>query len=591
MAPSGGSGGDTHGPTKGTSLSLMKRLLYSHILYNSVAVGFENGWFEGETLSPIGRIQQAAQRWVKEQGQPGVMYTPVALLLDFHSGWSFPRHLYSGDIFRVWGNLPYDAGDYLTDAVLDLLYPGYADSSYFHDESGFIAPTPYGDIADCLLSDAPAWLLSRYAVIVVTGALAGGREIRDKLQAYVEEGGHLVITAGNLAKLPGGIAGQTEASSIGVTQCGKGKLTVLAADFGIDVKQEAGRRLRSEIDKPLPRPYELRAEARRTLETVFQQQALFEVGSGDLSFITCRQGPGAYLLGVANSTWRELPLKIASLCGPLESIREVPLDRSELEAVGYLPEGVTGESLGRNTDNTIRGGDFRVFAVRVKESGVEVIPHRTPPPRPRGRALPLRRARSVKEEILARPTFFEHFDGIVLDWRYLHEREKSILQQEAGWMGRQGLQVFVDLSSGVNLYPTLAAGGQSGRGLWREHGDGSRRHGQDESPGCPRPDSLPAPVSGEQLQRTPNAGELREDAPQAGRRRGPTRHHPALTHGFGQAALDSGRDGCADGEGGSQEPADRGQHGPVVTGGSVGGRRQSSQGQNRALAGGGVTKG
>jgi hypothetical protein len=61
----------------------------------------------------------------------------------------------------------------------------------------------------------------------------------------------------------------------------------------------------------------------------------------------------------------------------------------------------------------------------------------------------------VKEEILARPTFFEHFDGVVLDWRYLHEREKSILQQEAGWIRRQGLQVFVDLSSGVNLYPTL----------------------------------------------------------------------------------------------------------------------------------------
>jgi hypothetical protein len=452
---SGGSGGDTHGPMKGTSLSLLKRLLHSHILYNSVAVGLENGWFEGETLSPIGRIQQAAQRWVKEQGQPGVMYTPVALLLDFHSGWSFPRHLYSGDIFRVWGNLPYDAGDYLTDAVLDILYPGYADSSYFHDESGFIAPTPYGDIADCLLSDAPVWLLSRYAVIVVAGALAGGREIRDKLQVYVEEGGHLVITTGNLAKLPGGIAGQTAASSVGVTQCGKGRLTVLAADFGIDIKQDAGRRFRSEIDKPLPRPCELRAEARRLLDGVFRQQALFEVGSRDLSVIMCRRGPGAYTLGIANNTWHELPLKITSLCGPLESIREVPLDRSEVEAVGYLPEGVTGESLGRNTDSTIRGGDFRVFAVQVKESGVEVIPHRTPPPRPRGRALPLRRARSVKEEILARPTFFEHFDGIVLDWHYLHEREKSVLQQEAGWIDRQGLHVFVDLSSGVNLYPAL----------------------------------------------------------------------------------------------------------------------------------------
>ena len=452
---SGGSGGDTHGPTKGTSLSLMKRLLYSHILYNSVAVGFENGWFEGEALSPIGRIQQAAQRWGKEQGQPGVMYTPVALLLDFPCGWSFPRHLYSGDIFRVWGNLPYDAGDYLTDAVLEVLYPGYADSSYFHDETGFIAPTPYGDIADCLLSDAPGWLLSRYAVVVVTSELTGGREIRDKLQAYVEGGGHLIITAGNLARLPAGIAGQTGASTNGVTHCGKGKLTVLASGFGVDVKQSSGRSLRSEIDRPLPRPYELRTDARRILDTVFRQQALFDVGCRDLSFITCRQGPGVYLLGIANNTWRELPLKITSLCGSLESIRELPLDQSETEAVGYLPESVDGKLLGRNSADTIRGGDFRIFAVRVRESGVEVIPHRTPPPRPHGRALSLRRVTCVKEEILARPTFFEHFDGVVLDWRYLHDREKGVLQQEAGWMRRQGLRVFIDLSSGVNLYPTL----------------------------------------------------------------------------------------------------------------------------------------
>jgi hypothetical protein len=134
-----------------------------------VAVGFETGWFEGDKLSPIGRIQQAAQRWVKENGQPGVMHTPVALLLDFNAGWTFPRHLYSDKVYRVWGNPPYEPGDCLTDAVLDLLYPDYQNSSYIHDESGFITPTPYGDIADCLLSDTPGWLLARYPVVVVAG--------------------------------------------------------------------------------------------------------------------------------------------------------------------------------------------------------------------------------------------------------------------------------------------------------------------------------------------------------------------------------------------------------------------------------------
>jgi hypothetical protein len=198
--------GDTYGPTLGTSLSLMKRLLYTHILSNCVAVGFESGWLADEKLTPIGQVQQAAQRWVKAHGQPGVMHTPVALLLDFYSGWTVPRHMEWSAVYRSWGNLPYEPGDYLTDAVFDLLYPGYQNASYFHDESGFLAPTPYGDLADCLLSDAPGWVLERYPVVIVAGALRGGRETRDKLQAYAERGGHVVITAANLATLPGGEA-------------------------------------------------------------------------------------------------------------------------------------------------------------------------------------------------------------------------------------------------------------------------------------------------------------------------------------------------------------------------------------------------
>ena len=95
-----------YGPTQGTSLSLLKRLLYSHVLYNSAIVGFESGLFEGTKLSPIGRIQQAAGRWIKANGQPGRCSPPIAVMTDFLAGWTFPRHLYTGDVYRVWGNFP-----------------------------------------------------------------------------------------------------------------------------------------------------------------------------------------------------------------------------------------------------------------------------------------------------------------------------------------------------------------------------------------------------------------------------------------------------------------------------------------------------
>ncbi|MGO8927006.1 MAG: sugar phosphate isomerase/epimerase family protein [Limisphaerales bacterium] len=451
----GGTGGETHGPTKGTSLSLLKRLLYSHILYNCVAVGFENGWFEGDKLSPIGRIQQSAQHWVKENGQPGVMHTPVALLLDFYAGWSFPRHLYSGEVYRVWGNRPYEAGDFLTDAVLDLVYPGYQNSSYFHDESGFIAPTPFGDIADCLLSDAPLWALDRYAAVIVAGELAGGREVRDKLQAYAERGGHLVMTAGNLAKLPGGIAGCTNVSGILTIACGRGRVTVFASPFGVEPDPAANEPLHSETDKPLPKPFALAPDVRLGLEAILRSQQLFAVHGEGLSLITCRRRAGEFTIGMANNTWHEQPFRLESLCGSIESLRELPLDRSEAGATGQTPEGVDASNLGNNTASTIAGGDFRIFAVRLREAGVEEIQHEAPPPRPRGRILTLRHATSIKQEILARPSFFEHFDGVCVDWTYLHEREKAALQRESGWLKRQGARIVAHLSSGVNLYPTL----------------------------------------------------------------------------------------------------------------------------------------
>ena len=451
----GGSGGDTHSPTNGTSLSLMKRLLYSHILYNCVAVGFENGWFEGEKLSPIGRLQQSAQRWVKQQGQPGVLQTPVALLLDFYAGWTFPRHLYSGDVYRVWGNRPYEAGDYFTDAVLDLMYPGYQNSSYFHDESGFIAPTPFGDIADCLLSDAPAWALDRYSVVIVAGELGGGRELRGKLQAYAERGGHVVITAGNLAKLPGGLAGCTNVTANACIHCGQGWVTLFASQFGVKLEPAPVQLPQSETDKPLPKPYTLDADVRHGLENVLRAQQLFAVQGEGLSFITCRRAAGEFLVGIANNTWREQSFRLESFCGKIELLHEVPIDTSERGAVGYTPLTIEFSGLGKNSADTIAGGDIRIFAVHVQETGVEEISHAAPPPRPRGHWLTLRGASSIKEQILSRPTFFEHFDGVCVDWRYLHEREKAVLEMEAGWLKRQGMRVVVDLSPGVNLYPTL----------------------------------------------------------------------------------------------------------------------------------------
>jgi hypothetical protein len=61
----------------------------------------------------------------------------------------------------------------------------------------------------------------------------------------------------------------------------------------------------------------------------------------------------------------------------------------------------------------------------------------------------------IEDEILSRPTFFQHFDGVAVDWKYLADRETSVLQKEAVWLGLQKVRVLVDLTSGINLFPDL----------------------------------------------------------------------------------------------------------------------------------------
>jgi hypothetical protein len=56
-------------------------------------------------------------------------------------------------MYYTWGNLPYEPSDYLTDGVFNMFYPHYEASSYFHDETGFITPTPYGDVNYFFLND------------------------------------------------------------------------------------------------------------------------------------------------------------------------------------------------------------------------------------------------------------------------------------------------------------------------------------------------------------------------------------------------------------------------------------------------------
>ena len=377
-----------------------------------------------------------------------------------------------------------------------MIYPGYQDASYFHDEKGFIAPTPYGDVADCILSDCPLWLLKQYPVLVIGDQLKGGNEIKDKLEKYVESGGHLIITAGSLENLPGGLAGinigkgeknfganttvscnntdlkesspftikvlllpagaKTIATCNGTPvvveeNSGIGKVTVFASPFGMSSKPLDLPK--SSIDAPLKTPFPLLNHVSFILGYIFSRSEIFHT-SEDLSLITDKKSNGEYTVAVCNNSWLEKPFQINSKAGKIIKMAELPIDCAEQKAIGFTPKSVVNNT-GKNTAKTIAGGDIRIFNIKLEESNIEEIPFIQPTPNPVNRGLNLRNISSIKEEILLRPTFFQHFDRAVIDWKYLLEKEKPVLAKELGWIKQQGLKLIVDFSSGINLFPDL----------------------------------------------------------------------------------------------------------------------------------------
>ena len=64
-----------------------------------------------------------------------------------------------------------------------------------------MCPTPYGDIADCLLSDAPAEVLSRYHLVLVSGIEHDVPGVRERLDAFCGSGGVAMATGDDAARL------------------------------------------------------------------------------------------------------------------------------------------------------------------------------------------------------------------------------------------------------------------------------------------------------------------------------------------------------------------------------------------------------
>ncbi|MHB8970517.1 MAG: LamG domain-containing protein [Pirellulaceae bacterium] len=204
-----GAGGYGLGPNKGCSLSLHRRLLLSSYLGGHSIVGSETSQFTADVLpsgapelSPLGRQHVALNAWFRQHPERGVMFTPVACMLDFHHGWNMPRHLYRSDMYKIWGKFPYEKGDYAIDGLFRMIWPGYEDCSYLRNERGFLTPTPYGDIFDVVTNRCPPEVLRQYTAIMLLGDVEMTPALVQHLTDFVRNGGDILLDANQARALP-----------------------------------------------------------------------------------------------------------------------------------------------------------------------------------------------------------------------------------------------------------------------------------------------------------------------------------------------------------------------------------------------------
>jgi len=331
--------GSRKGPNKGPSISLLKRLWYVSYMYGSSLIGQGSYFFTKKgkyikdekgmlKLSPIGEMNIKEVEWSREHSERGVQYTPVALLFDFFTGWVPPRHLYSQRVYLVWGNMHYTKGDHQIDVFYREVFPGYEDSGYYHNERGYLTPTPYGDIFDVLLSNTPSFVLNRYNLVILLGEIKLKGELLNKVKDFVENGGSLILSACQVGEAGSDFTGvevtkeykeakksynlidgkefeedyfyqivkvkSAEVLAVNedkyplITQkkYGKGKIIVITPEYGLGKEIKYDMPIVSEEDNPLPPKYKLLKIVKHLIFPYIRSFNLVDIEGESIQYIT-----------------------------------------------------------------------------------------------------------------------------------------------------------------------------------------------------------------------------------------------------------------------------------------------------------------
>ncbi|MBQ8683549.1 MAG: hypothetical protein IJ518_03415 [Clostridia bacterium] len=510
---SGGTAPTARGPEEGTSLSLMKRLMYTEYMYGCEMFGFEQTWFTDDNeemyrkklpsstenvpifgkLSPLGHINQYANRLIKRIGRPGVLHTPVAIVADAFCGWLPPRHLYTRKLYQAWGNIPYGSGDWQMNGLFDLLYPGYADAGFYQDERGFLSATPYGEITDVLLSDVDGEVLRRYDLAVLVNGTRLTYELYDKLRTFVAAGGHAVVFADTVERYGAALGrfdkeamaffglsrftGETVAEGMAVltaellpeatveaaadglplvvtTPCGDGRVTVILARDGL-VAGDTATGLTNTVEMTVSVPVVLSPAVKAYLDTQLASYSLVKASDAALQYVVAVKDATTLRVLVNNNTSTARAFDLVDGAAAISAVEEISLEDGSSTMVGYYPKNHTVDNhtvLGKG-GRIIPALDTRLYEVTLAEP-LCLAGECNPVTRMQkiGVRMPVT-CRSIKDFLLEAPTFEQYFDTVLVDGEYFERTSREQVEQDAAYLRLKGVKVSVDLTSLCNHFP------------------------------------------------------------------------------------------------------------------------------------------
>ncbi len=518
--------GKKWGPEHGTSLSLMRRILYTEYMYNCDFLGFEQGWFSDDNtenrllnqpsndsnvaefglLSPIGTVQESANKLIEKIGKPGVMYTPVALIMDAFAGWLPPRYMYTSLVYHSWGNIPYNSGDYQTHLIFSQLYPGYEDSSYYRDETGYLTSSPYGEILDVLLSDVDTKVLNRYQMALVANDTQMNYEMFDKLKKFVTAGGHAVIFADTVKKYADEISkyddaynffgikyftGKTNANGnaaykgktykvndlslytaelgdvttiaqiddnalIYDRNYGKGTITVIMAENGLEVKDR-------EVTKEnvrgsgISQPFAFSSVISEYLADCYNAFALVKTNNDELEYIVTVKENGALRLMVVNNSHTAQKYDIIGCAGKITSVTQIPTDDGTKAMKGYSPDDLGYDnSVCKGTgEHYLEVGDLALYDIEI-DAEFDMMDELYPEKCGVNTAVRMcENAVTAKDFVMENPSVRNYFDTLLVGAEYIERMDIEYIKKEASFLHRIGINISVDFTLLLNHYPDL----------------------------------------------------------------------------------------------------------------------------------------